>query len=114
MMSFDERVSLAARIMLYHTERKIMSDITIKAPQRTLCLFFLVGCSGSMDINRKMATLNQVIRELKPELEDALKKYPEIKMQIGCIKFSDRAEWHVGPALCDLQDFTWTDIQANG
>ena len=91
-----------------------MSDITIKPAQRTLCLFFLVDCSGSMDFNKKMSTVNQVIRELKPLLEEALGKNPEIKMQIGCIKFADGADWHIGPTLLDLHDFSWTDLQAAG
>jgi uncharacterized protein YegL len=91
-----------------------MSEITIKPAQRTLCLFFLVDCSGSMDSNKKMSTLNQVIRELKPELVDAMAKYPEINMKIGCIKFADKAEWHIGPTLRDLPDFAWTDLQAKG
>jgi uncharacterized protein YegL len=61
---------------------------------------------------KKIATLNRVIDELKPELEEALKN--KVNPKVGCIRFSNTAEWHIGPALRDLQDFTWTDLQAGG
>jgi len=49
-----------------------------------------------------------------PELEETLAKFPEIKMKVGVITFAYDAKWHIGPTLCDLQDFVWTELKADG
>jgi uncharacterized protein YegL len=92
-------------------------QIPVTPARRTLNFFWLVDCSGSMG-GTKIASLNKVIREVKPELESVLSNFPEIGMKVGCIQFSDSASWHIGSGerngLIDLDKFNWIDLQTGG
>ena len=46
---------------------------------------------------KKIATLNQAIREAVPEVQKAVAAYPQVEILMRAIKFSDDASWHVGP-----------------
>jgi len=79
--------------------------------KRQMQFFWLVDYSGSMD-GSKIATLNQAIREAIPAVKDALKNHPEVQIMMRVIKFSDKAEWHIGPTPVPLEKFVWTDLKA--
>lgn len=81
--------------------------------KRPLHFFWLTDYSGSMK-GRKIASLNQAIREALPEVRNALKNHPQVEVKMRAIKFADRADWHVGPQAIDLEDFIWPDLEING
>lgn len=81
--------------------------------KRRLDFFWLVDCSGSMS-GRKIATLNQAIKEVIPEIQHVLVQHEQVKMMMRAIKFSDNASWHVGPEAVAIEDFVWPELSAGG
>ena len=88
---------------------KLEGEIT----KRPLQFFWLVDCSGSMR-GKKIATLNQAIREAVPEIARALEAHPEVQVMMRAIAFSTDAAWHVGPEAVRLEDFVWPELKAEG
>jgi uncharacterized protein YegL len=81
--------------------------------KRTLQFFWIADYSGSMS-GKKIATLNQAIREALPEVRKALAAHPEVSMMMRAIKFSDTAGWHVGPQPIPLERFVWPELSTAG
>ena len=81
--------------------------------RRTLQFFWIADYSGSMS-GKKIATLNQAIREALPEVRKALAAHPEVAMMMRAIKFSDTAGWHVGPQAVALEQFVWPELSTAG
>jgi uncharacterized protein YegL len=81
--------------------------------KKPLHFFWLADHSGSMR-GRKIATLNQAIREAVPEIRKAVASYPEVEIKMRAIKFSDRADWHVGPDAVPLDQFVWPELETAG
>jgi uncharacterized protein YegL len=93
-------------------------DNTIPVPggeiaKRQLHFIWLADCSGSM-LGKKIASLNQAVREALPEVRKALENHPEVEVFMRAIRFSEKAEWHVGPKAVLLEDFEWPDLKAGG
>jgi len=81
--------------------------------KRTLHFFWIVDCSGSME-GKKIASLNQAIREAIPEIRRVVSSHPEVQIQMRAIQFSDTANWWVGPDALPVEAFNWTDVSAGG
>jgi uncharacterized protein YegL len=81
--------------------------------RKKLHFFWLADCSDSMR-GKKIATLNQAIREALPELQKAVAAYPQVDIQMRAIKFSNGAAWHVGPDPVPLDQFTWPELETSG
>src|SRR5438105_9255762 len=81
--------------------------------RRTLHFFWIADYSGSMS-GKKIATLNQAIREAVPEVRKALASHPEVTLMMRAIKFSDTASWHVGPQPVPLERFVWPELSTAG
>ena len=81
--------------------------------RRTLELFMLFDCSGSM-AGRKIAAANQAVRESINELKTNALQYPGVDYHVRCIAFDDDARWHIGPAPADLRQLSWTDLKIGG
>jgi uncharacterized protein YegL len=81
--------------------------------KRPLQFFWLLDASSSM-AGRKIASLNQAVRESLPEIAKAVTDHPEVQIQMRAIKFSNTAEWHIGPEPVDLEQFAWRELIANG
>jgi uncharacterized protein YegL len=63
---------------------------------------------------KKIATLNQAIRESVPEVQKAVSAYPQVEILMRAIKFSDDASWHVGPDPVPIRDFVWPELETSG
>jgi uncharacterized protein YegL len=63
---------------------------------------------------KKIATLNQAIREAVPEVQKAVSAYPQVEILMRAIKFSDDASWHVGPEPVPIADFVWPELETSG
>lgn len=81
--------------------------------KKPLQFFWLADHSGSMT-GKKIATLNQAIREALPEVRAAVSAHPEVAIMMRAIKFSDRADWHVGPAAVPIDQFVWPELSPVG
>jgi uncharacterized protein YegL len=81
--------------------------------KRRLEFIWLVDYSGSMT-GSKIATLNQAIKEVLPEIQNVLSSHPEVEMMMRAIKFSDNASWHVGPEAVPIDEFVWPELTAGG
>jgi uncharacterized protein YegL len=81
--------------------------------RKPLHFFWLADHSGSMR-GRKIATLNQAIREAVPEVCKAVAAYPEVAIHMRALRFADRAAWHVGPAPVPVEQFVWPELEALG
>ena len=87
--------------------------LEIEASKRQLHFFWVVDHSLSMG-GVKIATVNQAIREVLPEVVAIAGSNPEVEMFMRAIKFSTGADWHVGPAPVPIESFVWPDISALG
>lgn len=81
--------------------------------KRPLHFFWIIDVSGSM-AGRKIAKLNQAIREVVPDIHKITANHPEVQVWMRAIKFSDKAEWHVGPQAVELEKFVWSEVAAEG
>lgn len=93
-----------------------MQDIPAPAGQvtrRTLNFFWLTDYSASMG-GKKIATLNQAIREALPLIKQAVAAHPQVQVMMAAIKFSDEASWHIGPDPVPLEQFSWPELEADG
>ncbi len=81
--------------------------------RKKLHFFWIADCSDSMR-GKKIATLNQAIREAIHEVQKAVEAYPRVEIFMRAIRFSDTAEWHVGPEPVPVADFTWPELETSG
>lgn len=72
-----------------------------------LDIFFLCDCSGSM-ANGWLDKLNEAIRYILPEIEYIVSERPNISVNIGIIRFSSEAEWHISPT--NLNGLNWRPL----
>ena len=81
--------------------------------RKQLHFFWLADCSDSMR-GKKIATLNQAIREALPEVQKAVAGYPQVDIRMRAIKFSNNASWLVGPDPVPLNEFVWPELETSG
>lgn len=81
--------------------------------RRLMHFFWLTDCSASMG-GKKIATLNQAIREALPLIQKAVTSHPQVQVVMSAVKFSDEAEWHVGPDPVPIEKFVWSELEADG
>jgi uncharacterized protein YegL len=63
---------------------------------------------------KKIAILNQSIREALPHVRTAVAAHPEVAVMMRAIKFSDSASWHVGPNAVCVEQFIWPELSPAG
>ncbi len=80
-----------------------------------LHLFFLLDSSGSME-GARIQSLNQIVRDLLPELQSFAQSHPECEITLRVIEFNSSARWLVGDHrnAPSLEQFQWHDLQAEG
>lgn len=81
--------------------------------KRPLHFFWIADYSGSMS-GRKIATLNQAIREAIPAIRTAVAEHPEVEIMMRAIKFSDRADWHGGHEPVSVDAYVWPELTVAG
>src|SRR4051794_3111683 len=80
---------------------------------RELHFFWIVDYSGSMK-GKKISTVNAAIRDVLPEIRKVVGASPtKVNCFMRAIKFSDDAEWHVGPQPVPVEQFVWTELAAH-
>lgn len=87
-------------------------DEVVEVPRRTMVLFFVVDCSGSMK-GEKIGTVNNAIREVIPELKDISEENADAQIKIATLQFSSGAKWNVDEPM-PAESFRWQDLDAEG
>jgi len=80
---------------------------------RPLHFFWICDCSGSMQADGKIQSLNNAIKEALPHMQHAAEENPNAQVFVRAARFSDGAQWHVA-APTPVADFRWTDLKAAG
>jgi uncharacterized protein YegL len=80
---------------------------------RPLHFIWICDCSGSMQADGKIQSLNNAIKEALPHMQKAADENPNAQVFVRAVKFSDGAQWHVAPPT-PVADFRWTDLKAGG
>lgn len=80
---------------------------------RPLHFFWICDCSGSMQADGKIQSLNNAIKEALPHMQRAAEENPNAQVFVRAAKFSDGAQWHVA-APTPVADFRWEDLKAGG
>ena len=83
-----------------------------KIANRPLHFFWLVDTSYSMD-GDKIQSLNQAIKDTIPVMQDESDNYPEVRLMVRVIKFSNHAEWLIADPV-EIHDFEWNDLSVDG
>lgn len=80
---------------------------------RPLHFIWIADCSGSMEYDGKIESLNNAIREAIPHMRDVANENPNAEIQVRVLTFSNGAQWHVTHPQ-PIASFKWTDLTANG
>lgn len=80
---------------------------------RPLHFFWICDCSGSMQADGKIQSLNNAIKEALPHMMHAAEENPNAQVFVRAARFSDGAQWHVA-APTPVADFRWEDLKAGG
>ena len=80
---------------------------------RPLHFIWICDCSGSMQADGKIQSLNNAIKEAIPHMQKAADENPHAQVFVRAIRFSDGAQWHV-PQPTPVADFKWLDLKAVG
>ncbi len=80
---------------------------------RPLHFIWICDCSGSMQADGKIQSLNNAIKEAIPHMQAAADENPNAQVFVRAIKFSNGAQWHIADAT-PVADFRWTDLKADG
>lgn len=80
---------------------------------RPLHFVWISDCSGSMQTDGKIQSLNNAIKEAIPQMQKAADENPNAQVFARAVSFSDGAQWVVAQPT-PIADFRWTDLKAGG
>jgi uncharacterized protein YegL len=80
---------------------------------RPLHFIWMADCSGSMDVDGKIQSLNTAIKEAIPNMQTVADENPNAQVLVRAVKFSTGAQWHVSQPT-EVADFRWEDLAADG
>jgi uncharacterized protein YegL len=80
---------------------------------RPLHFIWMADCSGSMDVDGKIQSLNTAIKEAIPSMRSVADQNPNAQVLVRAVKFSSGAQWHVSQPT-EVADFRWEDLAAEG
>jgi uncharacterized protein YegL len=80
---------------------------------RPLHFIWMADCSGSMNVDGKIQSLNAAIKEALPHMRAAARENPNARVLVRAVRFSSGARWHVSRPT-EVADFRWEDVSADG
>lgn len=89
-----------------------ISDVK-EVTRKILPIFYVIDSSGSM-CGEKISQLNEAMRDTIEIIKDISNTNPDARIQIGVLQFSCGSEWITKNGLENVEDFIWTDLEANG
>ncbi len=80
---------------------------------RVLHFIWILDVSDSMNVDNKIQSLNNALREAIPAMQAAARNHPEAHVLVRAVRFSDGAQWHI-PQPTPLEGLRWEDLKARG
>ncbi|MBI3037672.1 tellurium resistance protein [bacterium] len=80
---------------------------------RPLHFIWIADCSGSMQADGKIQTLNEAVREAIPHMRKAADENPNARVLVRAVAFSDEVGWPISDPT-PVENFSWVDLQAKG
>jgi len=80
---------------------------------RALHFIWILDVSDSMNVDNKIQSLNNALREAIPAMQDAARTHPEAHVLVRVVRFSDGAQWHIAEPT-PLEALRWEDLKARG
>ncbi len=80
---------------------------------RPLHFIWICDCSGSMQSDGKIQSLNNAVREAIPHMQKEADDNPTAEVLVRVLRFSNGAQWEVSQPT-PIADFRWTDLTASG
>lgn len=90
-----------------------MAFPNVRLASRPLHFIYLCDCSGSMEAQGKIQSLNQAIRQSLPGMAAVARDNPEARVLVRVVRFADRAAWHIATPT-PVEELQWVDLQARG
>ena len=90
-----------------------MAFPNVRLASRPLHFIYLCDCSGSMQAQGKIQSLNQAIRQSLPGMAAVARDNPEARVLVRALRFADRAAWHIASPT-PVEELQWNDLQAGG
>ena len=90
-----------------------MAFPNVRLASRPLHFIYLCDCSGSMQAQGKIQSLNQAIRQSLPGMAAVARDNPEARVLVRALRFADRAAWHIASPT-PVEQLHWNDLQAGG
>jgi uncharacterized protein YegL len=90
-----------------------MAFPNVRLASRPLHFIYLCDCSGSMEAQGKIQSLNQAIRQSLPGMAAVARDNPEARVLVRALRFADRAAWHIASPT-PVEELHWNDLQAGG
>jgi uncharacterized protein YegL len=90
-----------------------MAFPNVRLASRPLHFIYVCDCSGSMEAQGKIESLNQAIRQSLPGMAAVARDNPEARVLVRVVRFADRAAWHISTPT-PVEDLEWVDLQAGG
>jgi uncharacterized protein YegL len=85
----------------------------VKLARRPLHFIFLCDCSGSMQAQGKMESLNQAIRQALPAMAEVAHGNPEASVLVRVVSFASQAGWHIAEPIPPAEVAQrWRDLAA--
>ena len=86
----------------------------VRLASRPLHFFYLCDCSGSMQAEGRMQSLNQAIRQSLPGMAEVARQNPEARVLVRAVRFADRAGWHIATPTPVEQVRWWVEDPETG
>jgi uncharacterized protein YegL len=80
---------------------------------RPLDFFWICDRSGSMSTEGKIQSLNAAIHESLPHMREVAAQNPFARIRIRSLAFSHGAAWHPMAGPVPIEEFRWTDLEAD-
>ncbi|MFN5160945.1 MAG: vWA domain-containing protein, partial [Cyanobacteriota bacterium] len=90
-----------------------MAFPNVRLANRPLHFIYLCDCSGSMQAQGKIQSLNQAIRSSLPGMAAVARENPEARVLVRAVRFADHAHWHIAEPT-PVEQLQWLDLQAAG
>jgi uncharacterized protein YegL len=90
-----------------------MAFPNVRLANRPLHFIYICDCSGSMEAQGKIESLNQAIRQSLPGMAAVARENPEARVLVRAVTFADAAAWHLATPT-PVEQLQWRDLRAGG
>jgi uncharacterized protein YegL len=85
----------------------------VAVARKTMVLFFMVDCSGSMD-GSKIGAVNNAIEEVIPEIRKISDENADAEIKVAALEFCSGSRWITKDGPVSAEQFVWKTLDAAG